>query len=611
MLRRLSVRDLALVAGATVEFGPGLCILTGETGAGKSLLVAALAALRGGRTNADLVRHGAEAAVIEAVFDESALRSVAPLLGELGLIPEGAPDPVAIGDELVLRRQVGRDGRSRALVNDQVVTLATLRRLGEQLIDLHGQHEHQLLLDESRHASLLDAAAGLDPELTALRAARARLREAHEALARATAARDEREQHAAEQRELVAEVARVAPAPDEIAELRAERERLRHADKIVESLRQAGRLLSDEDGAALERIGVSEGLFRHLEVLDPALAPMHEQIREARILIEDIVRTAEDRLAEFERDPAERLAAIEDRLVRLESLARRHGSLEAALVAARAAERELAGTDDADLEILARDLAEAAAALGTAADRLSAARAVAAKRLGTAVGQELAALGFPHGAFRATVEARQRPQSRVPPERILAAAADMLGVIGEDGQETVRFELAPNPGEGFHALSRTAAGGELARVMLALRTALRGEGGAPVLVFDEVDTGVGGIVLDAVADRLALLAESRQVLCVTHQARIAARAHVHLRVDKAVREGRTASQVVPLDHGGRLLEIERLLAGRAPGPRAEALAAELLDRYAPRAPEPPRPAAGGARKRKPRLRAGSRSAPEA
>ena len=581
MLSRLSVRDLALVERATVEFGPGLCVLTGETGAGKSLLVAALAALRGGRTSAELVRHGAEAAVVEAVFAGEALAQVAPLVTELGL------EAPAGGEELVLRRQVGRDGRSRALVNDQVVTLATLRTLGSQLIDLHGQHEHQVLLDEARHTALLDAAGGLGAAVAAVRAARQHMRARRDELRAAHCARADHARRTAELAALVAEVDRLQPAPEEIGTLRAERERLRHADKIVEGLRSATRLLSEDDGAALDRVGTSEGILRHLEAVDPALAGSRSALLEARVQIEEVVRAAERRLAEFERDPAERLTAIEDRLVRLEALARGHGSLASAIAAAELARRELRGEGGADLDALARDVGDAIAALGAAADRLTAGRRKAADRLGRAVGRELGALGFPEGAFRAVLEPLGTPVSDdgagTSDEHgaALAAADRALAAIGEEGQEAVRFLLAPNPGEGFHPLDRTAAGGELARVMLALRTALAGEGGAHILVFDEVDTGVGGIVLDHVADRLARLAAHRQVLCVTHQARIAARAHLHLAVAKEVRSGRTVTHVTALDRNGRLAEIERLLAGREPGPRAHALASELLARHAP------------------------------
>ncbi len=592
MLSRLSVRDLALVERARVEFGPGLCVLTGETGAGKSLIVAALAALRGGRAGADLVRHGASAAVVEAVFDQETSARVAPLLAELGLDTFDPADGGASG-ELVLRRRVGRDGRSRALVNDHVVSLATLRTLGSLLIDLHGQHEYQLLLDESRHTSLLDAAGGLAPSLKALRTARTNMLRARDALRAAAQAREERSRRAAELATLVAEVEAVDPAPDEIEHLRAERERLRHADRIVEGLRALSRLLSEDEGSALERIGVADGFLRYLEAIDPALVPVRQELTEAQVLIAEVVRTAERRLAEFEGDPGERLGTIENRLIRLESLARRHGTLAAARAAADAARHELAAEGGADEATLVAGAADALTELRKAARRLTSGRTRTAVELARAVEAELVALGFPAGAFKVALSpwvtqpaaiansAGREDAAGLTPQTILDGATALLGAIRDDGEEIARFLLAPNPGEGFHPLGQTAAGGELARVMLALRTALQGEGGAQVLVFDEVDTGVGGIVLDAVGDRLAALAAHRQVLCVTHQARIAARAHLHLRVDKHIAAGRTVTRVVPLEESGRLAEIERLLAGRAPGPRARALAAELLHRHRP------------------------------
>jgi DNA repair protein RecN (Recombination protein N) len=579
MLRRLSVRDLALVERADLDLVPGLCVLTGETGAGKSLLVAAIAALRGGRTSAELVRQDAESALIEGVFEGEAVDRLKPRLTAAGIAAE---------DELILRRTVTRDGRSRVLVNDQVVTLATLRELGTALIDLHGQHEHQALLDESQHARLLDESAGLEGAAAQVRGARAALRDACRRLAGAAAERARIESEAADLEAVAAEVDQVDPAPGEIETLKGERETLRHRDKITEVLRAAGRQLSEEEGSALERVGIVEGMLRHLETLDPALAPIAADLFEARLHVEEVVRAAERRLAELDLDP-DRLQAVEDRLARLESLKRRHGSLEAAREAAAAARRDLSRLADASDDHERGAVAEAAVALARCGAKLSQARQAAANRLGRAVASELKALGFPGGAFQVALELRgevpelKAPASGepVPPaEALLALAEKLQAAIGEDGMESVRFLLAPNPGEGLHALQQIAAGGELARVMLALRTAFRGSGGAQVLVFDEVDSGVGGVVLDAVADRLAALAGGdRQVLCVTHQARIAARARLHVQVDKQTRAGRTSTRLQALDRRGRLAELERLLAGRRPGPRAAALAEELLARH--------------------------------
>ena len=561
MLRQLSVRDLALVERARLELVPGLCVLTGETGAGKSLLVAAMAALRGGRASADLVRQGAEVAVVEGVFDGEVVERLRTPLEAAGVVA---------GEELILRRQVSRDGRSRAVVNDQVVTLATLRELGTALIDLHGQHEHQVLLDESQHARLLDEAAGLAGAAGAVRMARSALRSACARLAEAAAERERISRTAADLTAIAAEVAELDPDPakDEIETLRTEREALRHRDKIIEGLRNAGHLLAEDEGAALERVGIVEGWLRTLEALDPSLVPAREQLFEARLLIEEVARAAERRLAELDREP-DRLVAVEDRLASLERLVRRHGSLEGARAAADAARRDLARLEDRAEDEERERVAEATRALEGAARDLSAARAKAGARLAKSVAAELRTLGFPGGAFEIALEPRK-------------GGADLLDAISDEGRETVRFLLAPNPGEGLHALGKTAAGGELSRVMLALRTALRGGGGAQVLVFDEVDHGVGGIVLDAVADRLAALAQAdRQVLCVTHQARIAARARLHVHVDKQTRGGRTSTRFTPLDRRGRLRELERLLAGREPGPRAAALAEELLARHEP------------------------------
>jgi DNA repair protein RecN (Recombination protein N) len=327
---------------------------------------------------------------------------------------------------------------------------------------------------------------------------------------------------------------------------------------------------------------------------------------------------------------------VEDRLAALERLVRRHGGLAEARQAAEAAKRDLVRLETGDEGLLLlEELRGALLELAGAADRLSADRTRAARRLSRAVAAELRVLGFPGGAFEARlapIEPRHEPADTSLGEETMAAAgliplakgtlsplegrpaleeltapglvayADwLLERVGEEGREHVRFLIAPNPGEGFNPLGRTAAGGELARIMLALRTALSGAGGGQVLIFDEVDSGVGGVVLDAVGDRLARLAEGRQVLSVTHQARIAARAHLHLRVDKETRGGRTVTRLVALDRAARRTELERLLAGRRPGPRAAALADELLERHAPK----PTATSGRRRRGRPGSRAGT------
>jgi DNA repair protein RecN (Recombination protein N) len=597
MLRRLAVRDLALVERASLELAPGLCVLTGETGAGKSLLVAALAALRGGRTSGDLVRKGAEVATVEGVFDNVSPGAEAgeagettSFLTELGL---DLDDEERTG-ELILRRHIGRDGRSRAWINDQAVTLSTLRRLGSLLLDLHGQHEHQLLLDESEHTRLLDESGGLTPLRQRLSTDRARLRAARTALENAVRERRTLAGMADELRATVDEIEALDPGENEIELLRGERETLRHGEKIIETLRAAGQLLAEEDGSALERIGVVEGMLRNLEHLDSSLAATREQLFEARLLVEEAVRRAERRLAGFDRDPA-RIEVVEDRLAALARLVRRHGSVAAAREAAAAARAELSRLDtEADDRSLADRLVKSLRDTIRAAVKLSTSRAKARQRLSHAVAAELRVLGFPGGAFEAELVRSGSPLPALPsasrvgsPQELIALADAVLEAVGESGCERVRFLIAPNPGEGRSALTTTAAGGELARLMLALRTALRGRGGAGVLVFDEVDQGVGGVVLDAVADRLERLARDRQILCVTHQARIAARAHLHLRVDKEVRKGRTVTRLEPLrERSARLEELERLLAGREPGPRAAAHAEELYCRHAPRVRAP-------------------------
>jgi DNA repair protein RecN (Recombination protein N) len=332
-------------------------------------------------------------------------------------------------------------------------------------------------------------------------------------------------------------------------------------------------------------VGVVLGQLRHLEDLDPSLAPMREDLLEAQVRIEEAERASARRLDDLDREPG-RLDAIEERLKALEALARRHGSLADARSAAAQARDDLGRLEDESDDGQRQRLIAAASALETAAAALSNGRNACAARLTVAVGKELTALGFPGSAFEVELsippdDSADAAGAAESSEALLGRSRAILEAIGNEGRESVRFLLAPNPGEGKHALGRTAAGGELSRVMLALRTALRGGGGARVLVFDEVDSGVGGAVLDAVADRLEALSADRQVLCVTHQARVAARARLHLQVDKHTEKGRTATRITVLDRTGRLAELERLLVGGKPGPRAAALAEDMLDQHAP------------------------------
>ena len=525
MLCGLAIRNVVLIERLDLSFGPGLSVLTGETGAGKSILLDALGLALGARADSGLVRAGAERADVAASFEEPP-EEAAAVLRDLDIDAAG---------ELVLRRTLGRDGRSRAFVNDMPVAAGLLRRLGQELVEVHGQFEQRGLLDEGTHRDLLDRFAGHDgPVEAAAGAWRARVRAeeaakaAREAMARGLAAREELEA------ELEA-LEGLAPRPGEEACLAARRRRILAHRKIVQAASEARALLGDDAASALRgaarslaRAGPEAGgLFEEaLSALDRATVEAEEAER--------LVRTLGSRIEEDEASAD----AVEARLFALRDAARRHGTEVESLpgllddMRRRVDALDEGGAHAAGLE---REAAHARTAFDAAAAALSHTRRQAASALAGAVGRELAPLKLDKASFRVALE----------PDR-----------PGPSGADRVRFEVRTNPGTPFGALARIASGGELARFALALKAALAADAG-PSMIFDEVDSGIGGATAAAVGARLAALGASGQVLVVTHAPQVAARASRHFRVSK---DG-ARTFVTALDEGGREEEIARMLAG--------------------------------------------------
>ncbi|MDE2580171.1 MAG: DNA repair protein RecN [Rhodospirillales bacterium] len=579
MLTALAIRDVVLIERLDLAFGPGLTVLTGETGAGKSILLDSLGLALGARADAGLVRAGAAQASVTACFAPPPGHPVAALLGEGGI----AAEP---GEDIVLRRVLGGDGRSRAFVNDQPVGVALLRRIGVALVEVQGQHEQMGLADPASHAALLDAfgvAPALRTEVSAAwadwRAARTSLASAREAIA--AARRDEEWLGHA-----VAELAKLAPQPGEEEALAAERHALQQAERRAEAIAAAAAELSPGThgrdrrtpgpGAALR--AAARALQRLIpppiadarspggpaadaspagaNPVEPALAALEraeEALAEAETLLSRLA-------ADAEADPR-RLEQAEERLFALRAAARKHAvavadlpglldSLSARLAALQTGEAEVAALEQA---------AEAARArFEAAAGRLSAARMTSAHELERAVAAELPPLRLDKARFRAEVAP--------------LAETDW----GSGGADQVRFLIATNPGQTPGPLARVASGGELSRLMLALKVVLAAGSPVPTLVFDEVDAGIGGATAASVGERLARVAEGVQVLVVTHSPQVAARGTAHLRVAKATAAGRAATQVDALDPPARREEIARMLAGETVTPAARAAAADLL-----------------------------------
>ena len=551
MLQSLRVSSFAIIDELTVELDEGFTALTGETGAGKSLLVDAIALVLGGRGSADLIRTGAEAATVEAMFSlDARAREAAEGLGlELD------------GDELLVKRVLGRSGRNRAWINGAPATLGMLQTLSRSLLSIAGQHEHQSLLESASQRALLDAAAAhaeLLAEMAGAHGAWAEARREAEVLAQKETDRARREDYLRFQ---VEELRRAGIKPGEEAELIVQRQRLTHGVALAEAVNGSEEALYSGDGAVLDRLKAVIGRLGTAAKLDSSLAAPAAAIEAARVEIEEVARELRAYRA-AEADPG-RLQEIEDRLALLDRLRKKHGvgggeEGAAALVALHEAlEGELAELSSFDETLAARRAAEAAARekAEAIAARLTKARKAAAKKLAAAVVEELMELGMPSVRFHVEV----RPAE-----------------LSASGGDEVEMLLAANPGEEPKPLAKIASGGELSRVMLAIKCVAVEHQPAASYVFDEVDAGIGGAIAERVGKKLAAVAKRHQVLCVTHLAQIASLADTQLKVAKRVDGGRTAIEVAALDTGAREEEVARMLGGVQITAATRAHAREML-----------------------------------
>ncbi len=515
MLRELRVRDLAVIADVTLPLQPGLNVLTGETGAGKSMLVDALALLLGERASAEMVRPGAEKTVIEAAF-------------------EGVQD-VEDG-VLVVKREVTKEGRSRVWVNGSPATVGMLAEIGARLVDLHGQHDTQSLLRPDAQRDILDAYAGAQVERVAVRDAHQRLRDLEQRETELSARQDEVRRKADYLRHVVQEIEKAAPKVGEDDALETEAKRLAHADEL-------GRLARE-----LEETVGSTGLARAHKILaalvkvDPSVGQWQELLDAASANAQELAETARDYASSIEADPA-RLAAVEQRRDLLFRLQQKYGPSIPDILATRdssARELELLDTADLDLRNLADDRANAATEFAQACAALTKKRKAGAGTLSRAVNELLPALGMPGGRFETSFSLLPSPKG--------------------DGAEGVVFQVELNVGMGPRPLARVASGGELSRLMLALKVVLSAHDAVPTLVFDEVDQGIGGEVGVRVGEALGRVAgKDRQALVITHLPQIAAYADHHLRVAKGKKSGVATSDVEVVEGEGRVKEIARML----------------------------------------------------
>jgi DNA repair protein RecN (Recombination protein N) len=550
MLRFLRIQHLAVIDSVEVEFEPGLNVLTGETGAGKSILVEAVGLLLGGRASGDLVRTGEDAASIEAIFESG-------------------------GEELLVRREITAQGRSRAFVNGALATAGALKELSSRLIELHGQHEHQTLLDASTHLDVIDSVGGTSPLVATVAAAYDALHASRDELARIRAATRDRETR----QDLIAfqlgELDRAALTdPGEDAELAARRQILASAERVERLCTESYASLYDSDDAILAALGQVWRRVAELAALDPQFAPYLDARDGIKSQLEDLAGFLRKYADTVDASPA-RLQQVEERLALLERLKRKHGpSLGDAIARRDALRRELAELSRGDDRIaeLERELAEARRRFLAAAETLSRERRRAAAVFATALEALVADLAMDRTRFEVRFG-----------EPLPEAAWSGRGI------DAAEFFVSPNPGEELRPLARIVSGGELSRIMLAIKTltATSRHGfsdaadrppsaSAPGLIFDEVDAGIGGRVADVVGRKLRTLGSAFQVLCITHLPQIAASADTHYAIEKRVERGRTRTTVRRLDEPARVDEVARMLGGEAISDGLRASAREML-----------------------------------
>lgn len=554
MLKLLSISNLAVISHTQVEFGNGLNILSGETGAGKSVILAALGLLLGERASQDMLRTGEAKAVVEGIFE---IEGNTPLLGVLA---DAGID--AEGGDLIIKREVVANGRGKIFVNNQAGTLQLLKTIQPHIIDVHGQGEQQSLLSTVTQTNLLDAFAGNESRRREIEDLFEQITELLKELSESRKSEAERLQMLDLIGYQINEIESVHPQPEEDGELETERRLLMNAEKLSTLCSEITRLLYDEDSAAVGRISLAQRRMEDLAAIDAQFATQSEQLTSAKYMLEDIAFIVRDFAENIIYSPA-RLQVVEERLVALDRLKRKYGgTLEAIqehLFRMRGKQDDIQNSEDREKALLAR-LERELQQYVKAATRLTAAREGAAKELESRLKKDLSDVALEKARFKINFSSVAG----------VGASSQLSQYVSEDfremslsrvGNEVVEFYFSANKGEEARALQSVASGGELSRLMLILKTNIAPTPYPRTLVFDEIDAGIGGRVAEAVGLRLKRLAGSNQVICVTHQAQIARYADVHLQVAKAVKGQRTETRVVKLSSPERVAELARMIAG--------------------------------------------------
>jgi DNA repair protein RecN (Recombination protein N) len=561
MLLELRIRNFAIIDQVELEFGPGLNLLSGETGTGKTIIMNALGLLLGMRASPEMVRAEAREAVVEGMFQIDGEGLPADLLHGLG---EPAPS------ELIVKRVISEAGRSRVLINDEMATVQTLAKLGAALVEVYGQHEQQSLLRTENHLTILDRFGGLEPDATAYHEAYTHARELSARLEALTQRGRDRERRLELARFELSELERGGLSVDEERELTSERAILANAAKLTAAAGAAEQLLMDQDGAAAELLGRAQAALGEAAALDATLGQSLELIGSARVAAEEAVHALRLYRERIEADPG-RLEQVDNRLQEIARLKRKYGgSVESALDALERLRAEVAELDNVEesAAALRTEAAKALAQAGWLARALSGARTRAAGQLKQKMQAELKTLGMRNAVFEA----------RITPLGAGAGLTDDGTALGPDGVDQGEFYIAPNLGQPPMALARIASGGELSRIMLALKRLEAQRRGVSTMIFDEVDTGIGGAVAEVVGRKLKELSRFHQIVCITHLPQIASFADRHFRVEKEERRGATTSRVTALDKPQRVEELARMLGGAEVSDRFRRAARELLER---------------------------------
>ena len=548
MLTLLKIRNLALVDELAWELGAGLIGVTGETGAGKSVIVGALKLVLGERADKALIRTGEDQCLVEAVFELTHTAGINPILEEGGLAP-------CDDNQLIVRRTIGQSA-SRQFVNDSPVTLALLKRLGEHLVDLHGPHDHQSLLSADRQLAMLDAYAGSENQLATYRETYRAWRAKHAALEELRNAENATEHEIDLLKHQISEIDAAQINPAEEQDLEDRWRRANNASRLMESAAVAISTLNGENGI-LDRLGELQRLVRDLEKLDPSISEKTASLETAAVELQDLEGNLADYTQELEINPAE-AETLAERVNLIESLKRKYGPSLADVLNRRdnaAARLDSIENRSDKIEQLEREVAEGRKSLDTAGKTLAAARRKAAPKLAKEISSQLKDLGFKQSSFEVPLNSLADP--------------------GPHGLESADFLFGPNPGEPLMPLRQIASSGEISRVMLAIKSALADQDDTPLMVFDEIDANVGGEVARAVGAKMAALGTRHQVIAITHFPQVAATASHHFVVEKEVSAGRTRSRLFPVAGETRIQELVRMLGGG--GKQARAMAASLLN----------------------------------